>query len=261
MKETKKIFFIGTGSGKTSLKRFHSSFLITLENYNLLIDAGDGISKALLSQNINYNIIDAVLISHLHPDHYTGLPALLVQMKMNKRENELSVFLHKNHIDFIKDFINKSYLFIENLGFGLNFAGFEHEEVFKINKYINFLPKQNSHLNKYKKYDINKNLNFECSSFLFNINGVNLFYTGDIADKDDLYLFRDFKMDYLITEVTHINYEDILLAYNQLKPGRIILTHISDGDEKDLKKLSNYLSKNEQSNFITAYDGLTISLI
>ncbi|MEO8398834.1 MAG: MBL fold metallo-hydrolase, partial [Ignavibacteriaceae bacterium] len=75
-----KIKFIGTGSGKTSLKRFHSSFLILNESYNLLVDTGDGISKALLLQNINYNSIDGILISHLHPDHYTGLPLLLVQM-------------------------------------------------------------------------------------------------------------------------------------------------------------------------------------
>ena len=64
--------FIGTGSGKTSLNRFHSSFFIKTSNYNLLIDAGDGESKALLSQGIDFNTIDGILFTHLHPDHYTG---------------------------------------------------------------------------------------------------------------------------------------------------------------------------------------------
>ncbi len=100
---TSEIKFIGTGSGKISLNRFHSSFLISTEKFNLLVDAGDGISKALLIQKIDFNSIDGILISHLHADHFSGLPSLIAQMKMNNREKDLSIFANENLINFIKD--------------------------------------------------------------------------------------------------------------------------------------------------------------
>ena len=87
-----KIKFIGTGSGKTSLNQFHSSLLLISKNYNLLVDAGDGISRALLFNEIEFNIIDGILLTHLHPDHFSGLATLIVQMKMMKRKNSLDIF-------------------------------------------------------------------------------------------------------------------------------------------------------------------------
>ena len=72
-----KIKFVGTSSGKASLNRFHSSLLLSSENYNLLVDAGDGISRALLVNGINFNSINGIIFTHLHPDHFSGLPALI----------------------------------------------------------------------------------------------------------------------------------------------------------------------------------------
>ena len=90
------IVFVGTSSGKTSLKRFHSSLLVKSHSFNLLIDCGDGTSKALLSQGISIDLIDGILFSHLHPDHSAGFPSLIVQMKQLKRVKKLKIFCHKN---------------------------------------------------------------------------------------------------------------------------------------------------------------------
>src|SRR5690606_40471278 len=79
-----EIKFVGTGSGQTSLNRYHSSFLINTGGFNLLVDAGDGVSRALMHQKVLYNFIDGVLISHFHPDHYAGLTSLIVQMKRSE---------------------------------------------------------------------------------------------------------------------------------------------------------------------------------
>ena len=70
------ITFIGTGSGEASLKREHSSILISSEKFNLLIDTGDGISKAILKAGIDFNSINGIIFTHLHPDHYSGLAVL-----------------------------------------------------------------------------------------------------------------------------------------------------------------------------------------
>ncbi len=253
-----EIKFIGTGSGKISLNRFHSSFLIFTKKFNLLVDAGDGISKALLLQKIDFNSIDGILISHLHADHYTGLPSLIAQMKMINRTKDLTIFVNENLINFIEELINRSYIFLERLGFKIHFSGFNNDDVIHINDNFNFLPKQNSHLDEYVKYDKQNKLDFSCSSFLFKINKSDVFYTSDISGKEDLYLFRDFKIDCIISECTHVNLEDIILAFNQLKAKRLYLTHISDEVEGHLSKLKS--SSTKEDVIVAAFDGLTFSV-
>ncbi len=253
------IKFIGTGSGKVSTNRFHSSFLINTEKFNLLVDSGDGVSKALLAQKIDFNFIDGILISHLHPDHYSGLPSLIVQMKINNRDKDLMIFTNIKNINFIKEFISNSYLFLENLGFTIYFTAFDDDEVVHVSDNFNFLSKQNSHLDEYKKYDKKNELEFSCGSFLFRINKCEIFYTGDIGAKEDLYLFKDFKIDYIISESAHVNLEVILLAFNQLKAKKLFLTHISDEVEFNLSKLKIPSSSNKEK-ITAAFDGLEFSV-
>src|SRR5690554_3521523 len=127
-----EIKFVGTGSGQTSLNRYHSSFLINTGGFNLLVDAGDGVSRALMHQKVLYNFIDGVLISHFHPDHYAGLTSLIVQMKMDGRNKPLILFCHSSNAVFLSELIYQSYLFEAKLGFKINIKGFNYERNVKV---------------------------------------------------------------------------------------------------------------------------------
>jgi ribonuclease BN (tRNA processing enzyme) len=248
--------FIGTGSGRASLKRHHSSILLSGGNYNLLIDAGDGISRAFLSADISYNKIDGILLTHLHPDHYAGLPSLIVQMKMNKRVNDLTIFLHKSLRDFVSGLIYHSYLFSAKLKFNINFILLEDNRTMTLSKGFSFTPRQNTHLEEYREFANREGLSFSCSSFLFNINGTNIFYSGDVGGKDDLYLFKDSKIDLMISEITHVSLEEIFEAFRILNAGKLYLTHITEGDESKAASLAN----RSPSTIIPAFDGIILNL-
>ena len=256
-----ELIFIGTSSGKTSLNRFHSSFLISTSNYNLLIDAGDGISKALLTLQVGYDVIDGILFSHLHPDHYTGLAALIVQMKMIDRKKTLDVFINLELADVIRNFLIQSYLFPERLGFEIEYHPLTDNVMFKINDNLSFIPRQNSHLSSVSKLENYKSQNFSSSSFLLIADDKNIHYTSDVGEKNDLQLFRDNKIDCLISEVTHINPEDIItyLDNNDL-PAQIILTHINDDDLNSLQGFILALPEHLKKRIIIASDGLKIKL-
>ncbi len=255
-----QLLFIGTGSGKVSSKRYFSSFILQAHGYNLLIDCGDGISKALLAQNVSYDTIDGILITHLHPDHYSGLASLIVQMKLYHRKNELTIFINENLQNYIEEFLRHSYLFEEKLDFKLIFKVFGNDTTFNINENINFISKQNSHLNDYKKYDFAKTLDFSCSSFLFQNDGKFIYYSGDIGSKKDLFLFEDYIVDVFISEATHVKLEDLKTAVEYFKPSKILLTHISDEDETKLDKFTRKASQQEHIKYIIAYDGLKLDL-
>ena len=226
-----KIKFLGTGSGKTSLNRYHSSFLISSSKYNLLVDCGDGISKAILAQNIDFNSIDSILISHFHPDHFSGLPSLITQMKLSSRKNELKIFVHSSEKDFLEDFIFHSYIFKERINFELSIIPFDEEKEIKLFKDFNFTSKLNSHLDKYRKYNHEKKLGFVSLSFLFKDDENSCIYSGDVGNENDLYLFNQ-KVDWFITETSHIKFENVLDLLEKLDPAKIILTHIGDDFEK-----------------------------
>jgi ribonuclease BN (tRNA processing enzyme) len=253
--------FIGPGSGKTSLSRFHSSFLITTTRYNLLVDAGDGVAKALLSQGIDFTSVDGILFTHLHPDHYTGFAALIVQMKMYNRKDQLDIFVNSELVDVIKNFLINSYLFPERMGFSIFYHPFNNNNQCQINDEINFFPKQNSHLISVSELPKYKQQSFACSSILFRVEDKHIHYTGDIGDKNDLLLFKEFNPDFLVSEITHVKLNDILdtIGENHL-PEKIIFTHISDDDDEKIKKFLTDLPVKLREKFVIVQDGLKISI-
>ena len=251
-----ELTFLGTGSGRASLNRHHSSLLISAGNYNLLVDAGDGISRALLSAEISCNKIDGILLTHLHPDHYTGLPSLITQMKMNKRGNDLTIYLHKSLRDFISGLIYHSYLFSAKLKFNIVYIMLEDNHTLTLSRGFNLTPRQNTHLEEYREFANQDELSFSSSSFLFNMNSRNIFYSGDVGGKEDLYLFKDFKIDIMISEITHVNLNDIYEACKSLDAQKLYLTHITEGDEEKIGELV----QRSPSQIIPAFDGMKISL-
>ena len=255
-----KIKFIGTGSGKTSLQRFHSSFIILSESFNLLVDAGDGISKALLKSNISFDQIDGILFSHLHPDHYSGFAGLIVQMKLINRKKALRVFVHEKLSSVVKDFLYTSYLFSEKMDFEIKYEEFTHGEKKQVCEEINFLSRQNSHLGQYVKYDIDKKLNFICSCFLFGLKNRNIFYSGDIGSAKDLYLFEDQEIQTIICETTHLELPELYESLNKLKPDEIYLTHLDDDSESQIEEWKNSISEQIRNKFIVASDELTVPI-
>ena len=170
-----KIKFIGTGSAKVNPKRFFTSFILSNSNTNILIDCGDGISRKLYELEIDLNSIENILITHLHPDHFTGIASLLVQMKLLKRTKRINIFLHKNLSEFLEKFLKRVYLFKERFPFEYEIISYNFDDKIEIGNKFNFLAKPNSHLDKYDN-SFNNNYDYLVSpSFLFEVNNKKIY--------------------------------------------------------------------------------------
>jgi ribonuclease BN (tRNA processing enzyme) len=83
--------FVGCGDALGSGGRFNTCFHITGERVNFLIDCGASSLPALKRHCIARDDIDLVLITHFHGDHFGGLPFLLLDAQFTRRTRPLVI--------------------------------------------------------------------------------------------------------------------------------------------------------------------------
>jgi len=256
-----KITFVGTGSGKSSLNQFHSSLVISSESYNLLIDAGDGISRALLSNEINFNTINGILITHLHPDHFAGLPSLIVQMKIANRKKPLDIFIHQSFKNVIIDFLLRSYIFPERNKFEIQYKTFKNNQVLKIGNNFSFIAKNNSHLSKLKEYEASyPSISLYSASLLLQSEDKKIIYTSDIGSVEDIFLFKEFSSDLFICEANHNEPALLVEAISKIETEKIYLTHFSEDNLKSLSEILASSTSEIRRKIIIAEDCLSLEI-
>ena len=256
-----KITFLGTSSGKTSLDRYHSSIYFSVNNYNLLVDAGDGISRALLKNRIDFTSIDGIIFTHLHPDHYSGFASLIVQMKIVQRVKPLEIFVQEDLKAIINDFLIRSYLIAERMPFKIIFKGFKDDKRIKIADDFHFIAKRNSHLDDLKKYLPDyPTITLYSASILFEWNNKKIVYTSDIGTEEDFLLFNNSRPDILICEATHLPIEIILKLLDTSYSRTIYFTHYTDESKQQVSEILAKASQSSQKTLILAEDNLSFEL-
>lgn len=86
-----EIKILGSSSATPTLERHPSAQLVLAGDTKILIDCGEGTQTQMFRYQVKYNRIDYILISHLHGDHFLGLPGLLSTMSLNGRRRPLLI--------------------------------------------------------------------------------------------------------------------------------------------------------------------------
>ncbi|HKA70527.1 MAG TPA: MBL fold metallo-hydrolase [Xanthobacteraceae bacterium] len=73
-----KVTIVGSGDAFGSGGRFNTCFMIETGGRSMLLDFGASSLVALRAHGIDPNRIEGIIISHLHGDHFGGLPFLLL---------------------------------------------------------------------------------------------------------------------------------------------------------------------------------------
>jgi ribonuclease Z len=82
---------LGSGSAVPTPERNASGQLVSIGKQKILIDCSEGTLVNMRKAGLNPMQIDYVCISHLHGDHYFGLPGLITGMHLMGRKSKLHI--------------------------------------------------------------------------------------------------------------------------------------------------------------------------
>jgi ribonuclease Z len=86
-----KLVPLGTSAGRPTLLRGASALAVVTDGAWVLCDCGEGAQVAALRAGLSLSRLDAVLVTHLHGDHFNGLPGLLGSLGLEGRQRPLVV--------------------------------------------------------------------------------------------------------------------------------------------------------------------------
>jgi len=74
-----RVTIIGAGDAFNASGRCHASYLVEAASTRFLIDCGPSTLMSLKQRGLTSADIDTILVSHLHGDHFGGIPYLLLE--------------------------------------------------------------------------------------------------------------------------------------------------------------------------------------
>ncbi|MEN9302284.1 MAG: hypothetical protein RL264_713 [Bacteroidota bacterium] len=86
---------LGSGAALPTEKRASTSQYIVTNNRHILIDCGEGTQMQMRKYGVKFQKIKQILISHLHGDHFFGLPGLISTMHLLGRDQNLTIYGHE----------------------------------------------------------------------------------------------------------------------------------------------------------------------
>ncbi|MCY4087120.1 MAG: ribonuclease Z [Actinomycetia bacterium] len=86
------VVFIGTSGSTPTARRGAPSLLIRRGGDRLLVDCGEGTQRQLQRSSIGLLDLPDIFVTHLHADHYLGLPGMLKTFSLRGREAPLTVY-------------------------------------------------------------------------------------------------------------------------------------------------------------------------
>jgi ribonuclease Z len=85
------VFFAGTAGSVPTARRGLPALLVRRGGDRVLVDCGEGTQRQLLT-TVGLADVGAVFLTHLHVDHWLGLPGMLKSFDLRDREAELAVY-------------------------------------------------------------------------------------------------------------------------------------------------------------------------
>lgn len=237
--------FLGTGNAFCDGGRSHACIHVTAPGVSLLLDCGGAALPAIKRAGIAPATIDAIAVTHLHGDHFGGIPYLILEQHFKGRVAPLTVAGPPALEERVRGTLLALYPDVVKehpLGFPLRFVILGRAPVLLGGARVSAFPVRHVPV-------------ADPHGLRVEIGGTTIAYSGDCTWTDALpALAKD--ADLFICEATsfekpdpvHLTYREIVAHRSEIACKRIILTHLGD----------DMLAHLDQVELECATDGLSI---
>lgn len=224
----------------------------------ILFDTGEGLSSALRRLEIDPRQIETVFISHLHSDHFAGLPLFIQFNYLMKRRDRLDIFLPQEGIGTVRRLLNQIYLFPGKLPFELELHGISRSLVFEMTD-LEIRPLLNKHLQPQAPFirELRVPNKMQCYSFLIESGKSSIVYSSDISGLDDVRPITG-NADLLVLDGNHIDLTGLPEFARENSIKQVMLTHLPEG--MDILLLRRRFASVRGCRLLEAKEGLSVNV-
>ncbi len=230
------IQFLGTGDAFGSGGRLQTCIYVDSGIVRFLIDCGASSLSAMRHWGVNPASVDVILLTHLHGDHFGGLPFLILDAQLvSKRTQPLLVAGPAGTECRVHDaqevfFPGSSHI---ELGFPITYLEWADAEPVRLGRLV-VTPHQVVHASGAPAYA----LRIECL-------GKVISYSGDtewtdalisVANGADLFICEAYFFDKKVK--FHLDYRTLTAHHTALGCKRLVLTHMNDDLLSRLKSVN-----------------------
>lgn len=90
--QTFELLILGSSAATPTANRNPTAQLLNIAERFFLIDCGEGTQMQMRKYKARFQSVNHIFISHLHGDHFLGLPGFIASMHLLGRKNELTVY-------------------------------------------------------------------------------------------------------------------------------------------------------------------------
>jgi ribonuclease BN (tRNA processing enzyme) len=241
-----ELLFLGTGNAFASGGRNAMAILLRIAHSGVLLDCGPTTLVALKKAALAPADVDFVLLSHLHGDHYAGVPFLLCHERYEgKRSKPLTVFGPRGTASAIESAASLFFPGIAPYPFPFETTELEPGEERREDE-IRFRPFEVDHFSRGVAF-----------GYRLEVRGKTLVFSGDTAWTEALE--RETRgADLFICECSsfetplplHISHRDLVAHRNRIGARRILLVHPGE----------DVLAREKELAFELASEGMRVTL-
>jgi len=215
---------LGSGDAFNSSGALHSCYLLEGDSGTLLLECGPSTLAGMKRDGIATDLPDAVLISHLHGDHFGGIPFLLLEYKYKSpRTRPLIIAGPPTTEARVRDLYAALYadLYERPVGFALDYQA--------------LVPGTSVRLAGFdiEAFEVPHSAVPVCLGYRITGSGASILFSGDSAWTDE-FVRRSRHTDLFLCECcsvdpeapVHVSFRDIVAHRSELGCKRLLLTHL-----------------------------------
>jgi ribonuclease BN (tRNA processing enzyme) len=228
-----KIRFLGTGNAFADGGRSHACIHLESTGASLLLDCG-GSSLPAIKRAVDPATIQAIAISHLHGDHFGGVPYFLMEQYFAGRKAPLAIGGPRElqqRATRAGEALYKDFFGPITIDYGLSFVTLKAAPVSLGGAEVSALPVK--HVAESDPHGLR-----------VKIDGKLIAYSGDARFSDELLavakgadLFICESTNFAKSDPAHLSYKELIANRAKIDAGRIILTHLGAEMQTHLAEL------------------------